>query len=210
MDGTSTPGRGARRRPVVVAEELEKRRTRRMERRAAVRQRQARIDTAEKQYTEAWKDTKLAQNDLAAEIAVLERRIEEARSRTAAQIAEHRRQQALAAAAIRDERCGMDEVADILGISLNEARQLLSEARSLLQTGSAAVGDRQPREEDMAAESDPAAATRQDATANSEPNATHEAFESGCDEPDSNDGPAARTSIASSQRSIESDSARQW
>ncbi|MFD8248149.1 hypothetical protein [Nocardia sp. NPDC059691] len=212
MDGTSTPRRGGRRRPVVVAEELEKRRTRRVERNAAARERQARIDAAEKQYTEAWAGKKVAENDLADEIGVLQQRIEEARARTAAQIAEHRRQQALAAAAIRREGCNVEELADILDVSQNEARQLLSEARSLQRPEADAVDTRQPREDHVAVESIPAAntatATGQDVTATSEPHVTRHAFESVSGELDPNDGIADRASSESPPRSLQAGIAR--
>ncbi|MEU5762256.1 hypothetical protein [Nocardia sp. NPDC047648] len=195
----------------MVAEELEKRRTRRVERHAAVRERQARIDAAEKQYTEAWTGTKVADNDLAAEIAVLQQRIEEARSRTAAQIAEYRRHQALAAAAIRREGCNVEEVADILDVSQKEARQLLSEARSLHRAEADAV---EPRADEVAAEPVPAAnratAPRQELTAGRELDAADHASEPVHNELDSTRAPAARVSIDSSPRSVEAGTARQW
>lgn len=214
MDSTSTPRRGGRRRSVVVAEELEKRRTRRAERHAAVRERQARIDAAEKRYTEAWTGTKIADNELAAEIGVLQQRIEDARSRTAAQIAEYRRQQALAAAAIRREGCSVEEVADILDVSQNQARQLLSEAGSLQRAQADSVEARPPRENKVAVEPVPAANTTtapgQEPTASSEPDAPDRASQSVHDELDSTGAPAARVSTEGSPRSVEADTALPW
>ncbi|MEW1734463.1 hypothetical protein AB0346_00740 [Nocardia beijingensis] len=198
----------------MVAEELEKRRTRRAERHAAVRERQARIDAAEKQYTEAWTGTKVADNDLADEIAVLQRRIEEARSRTAAQIAEYRRHQALAAAAIRREGCNVEEVADILDVSQNEARQLLAEARSLQRAEADAVEDYPPRADEVAAESVPLATTTtasgQELTASSEPDAADHASESVHDDLGSTAAPAARVGTEGSPGSVEAGTARPW
>ncbi|MGW5219939.1 hypothetical protein ACWEQA_18905 [Nocardia sp. NPDC004085] len=198
----------------MVAEELEKRRTRRVERHAAVRERQARIDAAEKQYTEAWTGTKVAENDLADEIAVLQRRIEEARSRTAAQIAECRRHQALAAAAIRREGCNVEELADILDVSQNEARQLLAEARSLQRAEADAVEDHPPRADEVAAESVPVATTTtasgQELTASSEPDAADHASESVHDDLGSTGAPAARVSTEGSRRSVEAGTAGPW
>ncbi|MEU6191731.1 hypothetical protein [Nocardia sp. NPDC047038] len=166
-----------------------------------MRERQARIDAAEKQYTEAWAGKKVAENELAAEIGVLQRRMEEARSRTAAQIAEYRRHQTLAAAAIRREGCNLEEVADILGVSQNVARQLLSEARSLQRAEADAVEDRSPRSDEVAAEPVSAVNTTtapgQELTA-SEPDAADHASELVHEELDSTGAPAARVSFDSS------------
>lgn len=127
--------RGGRRRPVVVAQELEKRRQRRMDRRIAARERQLRIDAAEKQYFDACEAIEVATRDLATQITGHEQRIAQAKARTASVVAQYRHQQSRVAAAIRDEGCTVDEVAEILDISNQQTRRMIAEAHRLDQTG---------------------------------------------------------------------------
>ncbi|WP_433206719.1 hypothetical protein ACQP1G_20575 [Nocardia sp. CA-107356] len=136
MDGKAAR-RGGRRRPVVVAQELEKRRDRRLDRRIAARERQLRVDAAEKLYVDAVEAIEAATRELATEIRGFEQCIVEATARSASLVEQYRHQQSRAAAAIRDEGCTVDEVAEILDISKQQTRQMIAEARHLDQTSPA-------------------------------------------------------------------------
>ncbi|WP_433678781.1 hypothetical protein [Nocardia sp. CA-119907] len=129
--------RGGRRRPVVVAQELENRRNRRLDRRIAAQERQLRIDAAEKLYFDAVEAIEADTTELATEITGCEQCIVEATARCTSLVEQYRHQQSRAAAAIRDEGCTVDEVAEILDIPKQQTRQMIAEARHFDQTGPA-------------------------------------------------------------------------
>ncbi|WP_280424493.1 hypothetical protein [Nocardia carnea] len=121
--------RGSRRRPVVVAEALAARKARRLERAARARERERRINAAEKEFLTAWETIETCNHDLGEELAALEQRAQQARERAGELIAAAEQKQVDAARRIRAERCTIDEVAEILQISSQRARSMLVEKR---------------------------------------------------------------------------------
>ncbi|MBF6341271.1 hypothetical protein IU450_36130 [Nocardia abscessus] len=155
-----------------------------MERHAVARERLARIDAADRQFTNAWESIMVAEESLAQEIAALQQRIENARARTATLIDGHRRQQAEAAAAIRREGCSVNEVADILDISPKEVRQLIAEARLPTDFDSTAAGGHHSSDVSVQPTEVGGAAADQDALAQGAPRKPRQAIEPRFDPPE--------------------------
>ncbi|MFF0532815.1 hypothetical protein ACFYT3_31130 [Nocardia amikacinitolerans] len=128
---TSRPKRSARtpRRPEVRAR-LERSRERVRTRRQLARQREQLIAAAVKQYIAAWDAITNCETARDREIEDLRAQIARVHERAAEQITAHRVQQALAAAAIRDQGQTDDDVAELLEISAKQARQLIAAARA--------------------------------------------------------------------------------
>ncbi len=133
---TSRPKRPSRtpRRPEVRAR-LERSRERVRARRQRTRQREQLITAAVKQYIAAWEAITVCETTRDHEIDDLREQIARVQERTAEQIAAHRAQQALAAAAIRDQGQTDDDVADLLEITAKQARQLITAARADTDSG---------------------------------------------------------------------------
>ncbi|MFI2478769.1 hypothetical protein [Nocardia xishanensis] len=127
----SRPKRSPRthRRP-EVRQRLERSRERVHARRQQARQREQRITAAVKQYITAWEAITACETTCDAEVEALRQQITRVQQRAAEQIAAHRTQQALAAAAIRDQGQSDDDVAELLEISTKQARQLITAARA--------------------------------------------------------------------------------
>ncbi|MFE9328354.1 hypothetical protein ACIHDR_46780 [Nocardia sp. NPDC052278] len=138
-----------------MAEQLDQRKARRVERLAAARERQRRIDDAEKTFTDAWATIEIAKEDLDGELAALEKRAEQARAKIAEKIGENERMQAAAAAAIRAEGCKVDEIAAILQIAPARVRSLLAEDRRLHGEAATGVADGGGDDSPVAVESNP-------------------------------------------------------
>ncbi len=136
---TSRPKRPSRtpRRPEVRAR-LERSRERVRARRQRTRQREQLITAAVNQYIAAWEAITVCETTRDHEIDDLREQIARVQERTAEQIAAHRAQQALAAAAIRDQGQTDDDVADLLEITAKQARQLITAARAGTDTHSGA------------------------------------------------------------------------
>ncbi len=136
---TSRPKRPARtpRRPEVRAR-LERSRERVRARRQRTRQREQLITAAVKQYIAAWEAITVCETARDHEIDDLREQIARVQERAGEQIAAHRAQQALAAAAIRDQGQTDDDVAELLEISAKQARQLITAARADTDTHSGA------------------------------------------------------------------------
>lgn len=129
MEQKKSSLRRGRRRPVAVAEALKRRDQQRRDRLAAAKEREQRIAAAEKDYTHAWEAIELAKQDLDDELAALDKRAEQARARTERFIEQQQRSQARAAAALRAERCSVEEIAEILQIPAHQVRSLLVQDR---------------------------------------------------------------------------------
>lgn len=129
MEQKKSSLRSGRRRPVAVADALKRRDQRRRDRLAAAKEREQRIAGAEKDYTQAWEAIELAKQDLDDELAALDKRAEQARARTERLIEQQQRSQARAAAALRAERCSVEEIAEILQIPAHQVRSLLAQNR---------------------------------------------------------------------------------
>lgn len=126
---------GARRSSRTGEPTREERRRARQRRHAAAKERLSRIDVAEAQFFEAGTAIAAAEHDLEEVIAAAERRISDARARTADTIAGQRQRQARAAAAIRAEDCTLGEVAEILQLTPKQIRELISHAHSAPDDG---------------------------------------------------------------------------
>ncbi|MEV0027819.1 hypothetical protein [Nocardia sp. NPDC050793] len=128
---TSRPKRSPRtRRRPEVRQRLERSRDRVRARRQQARQREQRITAAVKQYVTAWEAITVCEATRDGEVEALRQQITRVHQRAAEQIAAHRAQQALAAAAIRDQGQTDDDVAELLEISAKQARQLITAARA--------------------------------------------------------------------------------
>ena len=122
--------RGNRRRPVEVAKKLQARQDGRIALRTDARERRRRIETAEREFTDAWERIEAITADTDAQVAALEERIRAVREQAAEAIAVEQIKQADAAVAVRAEVRNTEEVAEELQIPLAAARQLLARAAS--------------------------------------------------------------------------------
>jgi hypothetical protein len=113
-----------------VVERLERSRVRIQERRALARQRERSIQQAVKRYLTDWQAITACEAKRDNEIEALRQQISEVEARAAREIARHRGAQAEAAAVIRDHGQTDDDVADLLEISTEQARQLITTARA--------------------------------------------------------------------------------
>ncbi|MEU7764979.1 hypothetical protein AB0B25_07630 [Nocardia sp. NPDC049190] len=130
-----------------VLERLERSRERVRARRARARQREQAITAAVKQYLAALEVIAARERRRDSDIEALRKQITVLQERAAEDIADHRLQQALAAATIRDQDQTDDDVAELLEITLKEARQLITAARSATtaaETTSRSIGQVAP------------------------------------------------------------------
>ncbi|MGW0248351.1 hypothetical protein ACWDYH_17135 [Nocardia goodfellowii] len=130
MDGTDKQRRGSGSRTPEVIERLQRSRDRLRDRRAAQRHRERLVGAAVKQFIAAWQAINQIEQTREDEIADLQRQIVEATARAQTAIVEHQQQQALAAAAIRGQGHSDEETAELLEITVKQARQLISAANA--------------------------------------------------------------------------------
>jgi hypothetical protein len=109
------------------------------ERRALARQRERAITDAVKRYLTDWQAITTCEAKRDQEIEALRQQISAVESRATEEIARHRADQALAAAVIRDQDQTGEDVADLLEISVKQARQLITAARATDGTMSASA-----------------------------------------------------------------------
>lgn len=118
-------------------ERLERSRARIRERREQARQRERAITDAVKRYLIDWQAITTCEAKRDREIEALRQQISAVESRASEEIARHRADQAVAAAVIRDQDQTDEDVADLLEISVKQARQLITAARATGGTMSA-------------------------------------------------------------------------
>ncbi|MFX0575084.1 hypothetical protein [Nocardia nepalensis] len=119
--------------PEVVAR-LERSRARIRDRRDAARKREQAVTCEVKRYIAAWQAITSIEQARDDDIAALQQQIAAARERAAAEIAEHRHRQALAAARIREQGNTDEDVADLLEITPKQVRQLVAAANDATKT----------------------------------------------------------------------------
>ncbi|MFI7672036.1 hypothetical protein [Nocardia sp. NPDC049526] len=120
-------------------ERLERSRARIRERREQARQRERAITDAVKRYLIDWQAITTCEAKRDQEIEALRQQISAVESRAIEEIARHRADQAVAAAVIRDQDQTDEDVADLLEISVKQARQLITAARATGGTMSASA-----------------------------------------------------------------------
>ncbi|MEV6334645.1 hypothetical protein AB0M12_07995 [Nocardia vinacea] len=123
-------------------ERLERSRARIRERREQERQRERAITDAVKRYLIDWQAITTCEAKRDQEIEALRQQISAVESRAIEEIARHRADQAVAAAVIRDQDQTDEDVADLLEISVKQARQLITAARA---TGGAMSASASPK-----------------------------------------------------------------
>ncbi|WP_194818010.1 hypothetical protein [Nocardia sp. XZ_19_385] len=130
MDSTNNPGHGTRRRTPEVVERLQRSRDRLRDRRAAQRQREQAVSAEVKRFIADWQAITRIEQVRDREISDLQRQMVEVKARAQAEAAEHRHQQALAAANIRAQGYSDEDTAELLEITLKQARRLIAEANA--------------------------------------------------------------------------------
>ncbi|MFX0573739.1 hypothetical protein [Nocardia nepalensis] len=147
MDDNRKPSRSDAKISPELVERLERSRDRIRVRRAAAREREKIVTAAVKRYIGAWQRIGAVERRRDSEIASLQQRIVEVRDGAEVEIAEQRTEQAVAAAAIRDQGHDTDDIADLLEITPKKVRQLLSAAReaAAIATHSAESAERGER-----------------------------------------------------------------
>ncbi|MEV0766123.1 hypothetical protein [Nocardia sp. NPDC050435] len=126
MDSTDKPWRGSGSRPPEVTERLQRSRDRLRDLRAAQRLRERLVGAAVKEYLAAWQAISRIEQSCDGEVADLQQQILDAKARAQIAIAEHHQQQAVAAAAIRAHGHSDEETAELLEISVKQARRLIA------------------------------------------------------------------------------------
>ncbi|MBF6250182.1 hypothetical protein [Nocardia farcinica] len=120
--------RGGRRRPVVAAEQAERER-RRHQRRAAAREREQRIDVAEKDFYAAADTIAAIELELHEQLTDLEARAQRLREEAALRIREQRTAQQRAVVRLREDGCGVPEIAVLFDIPTARVRSILADER---------------------------------------------------------------------------------
>ncbi|MFX0580985.1 hypothetical protein [Nocardia nepalensis] len=92
-----------------------------------------------KRYLIDWQAIRTCEAKRDQEIEALRQQISAVESRASEEIARHRADQAVAAAVIRDQDQTDEDVADLLEISVKQARQLITAARAMGGTISASA-----------------------------------------------------------------------
>ncbi|MCM6774528.1 hypothetical protein NDR87_13675 [Nocardia sp. CDC159] len=98
-----------------------------------------------REFHRAWAAIALVRTNCDRDIADLEQKIAEIRAQAAAEIDNHNRVQAAAAAAIRAQRYTEEEVADLLDITVKQARQLITRDNRPSQARTPEPDPRKPR-----------------------------------------------------------------
>ena len=124
------PGRPRQARSPEVVERLQRSQDRLRQRRAVARERERAVRAAVKEYIAAWQAITGLEQDCDHEVSRLERQMVEARQRAQAGVAEHRHRQARAALAIREQGHRDEDIAELLEITVKQARQLMAIAAS--------------------------------------------------------------------------------
>ncbi|WP_433755783.1 hypothetical protein [Nocardia sp. CA-135398] len=135
MDDIHKPSRSRAKSSPEFVERLERSRDRILARRAATREKEKVVTAAVKRYIGVWQTIGAVERRRDSEIARLQQRIVEVRDAAEMEIAEHRTEQAVAAAVIRDQGHDADDIADLLEITPKQVRQLLSAARDAAAIG---------------------------------------------------------------------------
>lgn len=134
MDKNVAPRRARGIRSPEVVDRLERSRARIRDRRDAARKREQAVTGEVKRYIAAWQAIANIEQTRDDNIAALQQQIAAARERAAAEIAEHRHRQALAATRIREQGNTDDDVAELLEITPKQARQLIAAANEAMKT----------------------------------------------------------------------------
>ncbi|MBF6314065.1 hypothetical protein IU444_28015 [Nocardia farcinica] len=119
---------GRRRRPLVAAEQAERER-RRQQRRAAAREREQRIDAAEKDFYAAGDTIAAIEIELREQLTDLEARGQRLREEAALRIRAQCSAQQRAVVRLREDGCGVTEIAMLFDIPTARVRSILAEER---------------------------------------------------------------------------------
>ena len=109
---------------------LERTHERVLARRVLARQRERVIAAAVRRYLQDWQEISGCENARDRDLAGLREQISAVQNRAAEQIARLRADQAAAAALIRDQGQSDDDVAELLELTVKQARQLIGAART--------------------------------------------------------------------------------
>lgn len=156
MTEEATTKRRRARRPTEAVERLERLRKRNADQLEAQRDAERRIETALKAYVDADVSTSALERDRDEKVAALERQIEQAREAARVKVEQGRAQQAVAVWQLNAAGRTVEQIAELLEVSQEEARRLLSAGRTAAESdpvaasgegstpsGSAAPADRQ-------------------------------------------------------------------